>query len=486
MAFLAWVSLVRPIWIISALPAREAFRASLFFAFLFNLFSIYWVAMVTPPGMVAAVLIVAFYYSAILMLFWKLFQIRPLFGCVALPFLWVGLEHFRTLSEFAFPWSDLGYSQASYLLILQIVSVISVHGLSLLIVAVNVLLWQIFRSELSPERRLTSFFAAGAIVVALVAYGWIHIPPYPEEGTVDIALMQGSVSLEEKWRPGNLQHSFDVYDSLSRPNDSPRPALYVWPETSVPSYLSNDYYSRKEVRRIAASSETHHLIGSLSYDKEGDKERYFNACFLVDPTGHFVQEHRKVKLVPFSEHVPYQDYVPFMQKEFLRQYLTFIDQAAVQWWSDFYPGDSMTLFEIPEAGFGTLICFETASPEYVREYFLAGAEFMVGITNDTWFGSSVGIYQHAHMFITRAVENRCWMARVANSGWTFFVDPYGRVREQLELYDVRTLRGKVGLLDEFSIFTTVGDLAGRASLLFTISIVAILAVQWFIRRYFIR
>ena len=477
---------MRPIWIISALPARDAFRASYFFAFMFNLFSIYWVAMVTPPGMVAAVVIVAFYYTAVLMLFWKLFQIRPLFGCAALPFLWVGLEHFRTLSEFAFPWSDLGYSQASYLLILQIVSVISVHGLSLLIVTVNVLLWQIFRSNLSPERRLTSFFAAVSILVMLVTYGWIESPAYPESGKVELALMQGSVSLEDKWRPGNQQQSFDVYDSLSRRQEEPISALYVWPETSVPGYLSHDYRCRNEARRIAESSQSYHLIGSLAYDIKDDKKHDYNACFLVDPTGHFVQEHRKVKLVPFSEHVPYQDYVPFMQKEFLRQYLTFIDQAAVQWWSDFYPGDTITLFEIPEASFGTLICFETASPEYVREYLLAGAEFMVGITNDTWFGRSVGIYQHAHMFITRAVENRCWMARVANSGWTFFVDPYGQVREQLELYDVKTLYGKVGLLDSFSTFTRVGDLAGRASLLFTISIIAILAVQWIIRRYFIR
>jgi apolipoprotein N-acyltransferase len=485
-AALAWVSLVRPIWIISALPARDAFRAAFLFVFMFNLFAIWWVAMVTPLGMIAAVVIVAFYYTAILMLFWKLFQIRPLFGCAALPFLWVGLEHFRTLSEFAFPWSDLGYTQASFLMILQSVSVISAHGLSLLIVIVNVLLWQVFRAELSPERRLTSFFASIGIVAALLAYGWIETPPYQESGELEIALLQGSVALEEKWRRGNEQHSFDIYDSLSQVDDKTRPALFVWPETSVPGYLSHDHRLRKEVRRIVRSTESYHLIGSLSLDLDSDKKRYYNACFLIDSDGNFAQMHRKVKLVPFSEHVPYQDYVPFMQKEFLRQYLTFIDQAAVQWWSDFYPGDSITLFEIPEASFGTLICFETATPEYVREYFLAGAQFMVGITNDTWFGNSVGIFQHANMFITRAVENRSWMARVANSGWTFFVDPYGRIREQLELYDVETLRGKVGLLDEFSVFTRIGDIAGRGSWLLTISLVAILAVQWIIRRFFVR
>jgi len=484
--FLAWFSLARPLWIISSLPARQAFNAAYFFSFLFNLFGIYWLAMVTPPGMIAAVMIVSFYYTGILMAFWRLFRIRPLFGCVAIPFLWAGLEYFRTLSEFAFPWSDLGYTQVGYLYILQIVSIVSVHGLTILIVAINVLVWQIFRSELSYERRLTSFFTAAASVALLISYGWVETPRIPVEGNIELALHQGSVSLEDKWRRGNQQHSFDIYDSLTRANSDSAIALYVWPETSVPGYLSHDYYCRREVCRIARNSGRPHLVGSLAFGREGDKDRYYNACFQVSPEGVIEKEYHKVKLVPFSEHVPYQDHIPFLQKEVLKQYLTFIDQAGVQWWSDLYPGDSLLMFSIREGDFGVLICFEATFPEFVREYLLQGADFMVGITNDTWFGRSVGIYQHANMFITRAVENRCWMARVANSGLTFFVDPYGRVREQLDLYDVQTLRGKVAPLDGFSVFTRWGDIAGRVSLLITLSIVGILVLQWLFGRFFIR
>lgn len=477
--FIAWFALVRPLWIISSLQRRAAFNAAYFFGFFFNLFSIYWIGMVTPPGMVAAVVIVAFYYAIILMVFWKLYRLRPIFGIVSLPFLWVGMEYFRTLSQFAFPWSDLGYTQAYYLYILQIVSVISVHGLSFLIVTVNVLLWQVFRKTVSPERRVTALFASLAIVVALVAYGWIEMPRFPEAGTYRLALLQGSVPLDEKWSDGNQYHSIDVYDSLTQTVEDSTVRLYVWPETAAPCYLSHDRACRQRVAEVARKSAAYHLVGSLaaSYHQEG--KRYYNSCFQFNPTGWIEQSYDKVKLVPFSEQVPYQDQVPFMRKDFLRKYLTFIDRYGVQWWSDFRPGDSAVIFRLPDAGYSVLICFETAFPEFVRRTIRDGAHFVVGITNDTWFGRSVGIHMHARIFITRAVENRCWFARAANSGLTFIVDGYGQVRSELEPYTVDVLLGEVDLLDEFSFYTRHGDYVGRFSFLFTVSIIGILLALWF-------
>lgn len=480
--FLAWLSLVRPIIILSKLKGRTAFNAAYFFSFFFNLFSIYWVAMVTPPGMVAAVVIVSFYYTAVLMLFNKLHSIKPIFGFIALPFLWTGLEYFRTLSEFAFPWSDLGYSQACFLYVLQIVSVISIHGLTLLIVIVNVLLVQVFRKTPSPERKLTSILVSLAIVAGLTAYGWVVTPRFPVDGDVDVALIQGSVPLEIKWAKNNEEHSFKLYDSLIQASADSTIKLYVWPETSVPSYLCNDFKSRKRVGNIVAKSKAPHLIGGLASSFVNKKLRYHNACYQFDSTGIIEQQYHKVKLVPFSEHVPYQDHLPFLEKSFLQKYLSFIDNYGVQWWSDFYPGNSPKLFKLNENRYGVLICFECAFPEFVRDRILDGANFMVGITNDTWFGESVGIYMHSSIFITRAVENRCWMTRTANSGLTYIVDDYGRIRDELSLNDIDVLKGKVGLLDSYSVFTRIGDIFGQFSFLITIGIWGILIVLWLKRK----
>jgi len=202
--------------IITRLRGGEVFKAAYFFGFCFNLFSLYWIAWVTPPGMVTAVLIVALYYAAVLVMFQRIFQFRPLWGVIALPFLWVGMEYFRTLSEFAFPWCDLGYTQSYYLYILQIVSVISIHGLSFLVVAVNVMLWQSLRREVGLGTRLACFWSALGVVALLIAYGWAVWPLVPYQGRIPVAALQGSVPISEKWADDNEDFSFRLYRSEER------------------------------------------------------------------------------------------------------------------------------------------------------------------------------------------------------------------------------------------------------------------------------
>ncbi len=481
--FLAWISLVRPLMIISKLRGRTAFNASYFFGFFFTLFSLYWVAQVTIPGILASIIIVAFYYAAILMLFNKIYQFKPLFGCVAAPFLWVGMEYFRTLSQFAFPWSDLGYTQSYYLYILQIVSVIGVHGLSFLIVAVNVLLWQVLRSEISPERRVTSVLVSAAIVGAIWSYGWVEMPEYPVPGTFKVALLQGNVPLDVKWERGNEYKAFQVYYDLTEEIADSTVGLYVWPETAVPCYLTHDPQCRSEVGDIAVVSKSYDLVGGLGATFVKGKTRYFNSCYQFDRDGRLEERYDKVKLVPFSEHVPYQDYISFLEQDNLRKYLSFIG-TTVQWWSDFYPGDSAKLFRLPQHLYAVLICFESTFPEFVRGTVLNGADFLVGITNDTWFGKSVGIYMHSRIFVTRCVENRIWGARVGNSGLTYIVDNYGRIRESVPIYEVRSLVGKLNSLDGFTVFTRYGDVIGRWSFLLTISISCIFIALWVLGRFF--
>lgn len=482
--FLAWFSLARPLMIISRLKGREAFTASYFFGFFYTLFWIYWVALVTPMGMTMTVLIVAFYFTAILYTFNRLYHLNRLLGMIAIPFLWVGLEYFRTLSEFAFPWADLGYSQAFYLYMLQIVSVVSVHGLSLFIVAVNVLLWQVLRKEISPERRVTAFLSSLAVVALILSYGWVVMPPYPVKGDFGVAMLQGSVPIEEKWRDGNEDYSLELYDSLAQSVADSTINLIVWPETSAPCYISHEIGCRQKIGDIARKSQTYHLVGALgAFTKLGAEPRHYNSCYQFNPNGRLEQRYDKVKLVPFSEQAPYQDHLPFLKGSFISKYLSFIQTYDIQWWSDFYPGsDSLQNFDLPETTYGVLICFESAFPEYARQEILKGASFLVGITNDTWFGRSVGIHMHSRIFITRAVENRSWAVRAANSGLTYIVDKYGRIRDQLPIYETATLSGKIRLLDSFSFFTRFGDIAGRLSLLITSSLIGILLLAWLLRK----
>jgi len=481
--FLAWIALVRPIEIIGSLRGRAAFNAGYFFSFFFGLFCIHWIGMVTPPGMVTTVLIVSTYYAVGWITFVCVYHFRQNLGLILLPFIWVGVEYFRTLSEFAFPWYDLGYSQSYYLYILQLVSITSVHGLSFLIVLVNVLLFQLRRKSVSPEKKITAVLSSAAIVVLLVAHGWIAVPKYPEEGDYSVALMQGSITPDIKWAPGNEEHSYSLYDSLAGLVAADSVRLIVWPETSAPCYLTHNAQGAIRVSEIARNSGTYHLVGTLAAAVVDGREKHYNSCFQVNPEGKLERRHDKVKLVPFAEHVPYQDKFPFLERDVLEQYLTFIETYDVQWWSDFYPGDSLVIFDLPDAAYAVMICFESAFPEYVRSGIRNGAEFIVGITNDTWFGHSVGIHMHSRIFLTRAVENRVWGVRVANSGLTYIVDGYGRVRHDLRLDEVATLVGSVKRLESYSVFTRVGDLIGLCSFLIALSLLCIMFVLWLLKLF---
>jgi apolipoprotein N-acyltransferase len=231
-------------------------------------------------------------------------------------------------------------------------------------------------------------------------------------------------------------------------------------------------------RQVVRDAPGYHLVGSLGAEVKPEKTRRFNSCYQFAPSGLMTQRYDKVKLVPFSEHVPYQDHLGFLTQDFLSQYLTILDRPGVQWWSDFYPGDSIKIFKTDNAAYAVLICFESTFPEFSRKMVRKGSEFLVGITNDTWFGTSVGIHMHSRIFVTRAVENRSWGVRVANTGLSYVVDGYGRQREALDVYTPQAVVARVGRLDSYSVFTKYGDIAGRLSFLITLSLAGILVALW--------
>jgi apolipoprotein N-acyltransferase len=403
---------------------------------------------------------------------------------VAFPFLWVGVEYFRTLSQFAFPWSDLGYSQAYYLYLAQIVSIIGVHGLSLFVAAVNVLLVQAVRKGRLFEQRLTPTLISAAVVILLISYGWIMVPKYPLPGETRVAVLQGSVPLGEKWSPDSEASIIDLYDSLAQSvQDTIKPELYVWPETIVPCYPKHEYACGSRLGSLARSTGAYHLIGALGSRIIDHEQRHFNSCYQFSPTGAIERQYDKIKLVPFSEQVPYQKTLGFLRRDVLSEYLTFINSSGVQWWSDFHPGDSIVVFDLPEARYGVLICFESTFSEYAGDMIRRGAGFLVTITNDTWFGTSVGIHMHERIFVMRVIENRCWGVRAANSGISIIVDDYGRIRKRLGPWEIGTIVESVGSHSAGSVYTATGDIAGLVSLLLLSAAAAILAVKWSIRRF---
>ena len=465
--WLAWFALARPLLLLGPLGPRRAFASGYLYSLVFNALALYWIGYVTPPGYLAAIAILSLYPALIFAIFSAIYKRHTQAALLIFPILWVGLEYFRGLGEFSFPWTDFSYSQAYYLYFIQIASITGAAGVTFIVTLANSCLALALRPGILGERRMTYTAAAVIIIGSSFAYGWVVTPVLSAPPEIRLALLQGNFPLETKWSPDKKDHVFAVYDSLARSAGEKGARLIVWPETAAPTYLLLDKEYVRQHSAGARQSGVPNLIGTLHVERSAGQKRHFNAAVQLEADGSMSAPYLKRRLVPFAEQVPYQNKLPFLKRSFLEKYLTFIKTYDVQWWSDFYPGDSTILLQFDDIQYVPFICFEVAYPEYVRQTLRSGAQFILTITNDTWFKKSPGPFQHERIAIMRAVENRIWLARCANSGFTFFADTYGRKRERMEWYTRGYIIGEVNRHYHPSTFYRQGPVMARLCFIFT-------------------
>jgi apolipoprotein N-acyltransferase len=366
---------------------------------------------------------------------------------LGLPALWVALEYLRTYALTGFPWALLGYTQYRRATLLPVASVTGVYGLSFLAVLVNVAL---ARAILDPSRRLRTLLAAGGIVSALV---WLPglLSPLPAEREhgpeLEVALVQGNVDQALKWEPSMQMATIERYRDLSLAAASRHPALIVWPETAAPFFLRYDPVLRGRVLDIAAETGSYLLVGSPDIEPgEGRAgERYTNSVFLVSPDRRLLDKYDKIHMVPFGEYVPLKPILFFVQK-------------LAYGIGDFQGGRTYTIFHLPQGRFGATICYEAIFPAQVRRYVREGADFLVNVTNDAWFGRSAAPAQHLAMAALRAAENRRYLIRAANTGISAIVDPRGRIVRASDIFVPAVIADRIRLERGQTFYTRHGDL----------------------------
>lgn len=465
LGFLAYIALIWPLDIISGKPFGKAFQSGYLFSFVYYLCALYWIGWVHVPGMVTAVAIISLYNAFVFGLYSSIYRRRPLVAMILFPLLWVGVEYFRSLFEIAFPWSNLSYTQGSYTPLLQICEFVGDGGITILIVVVNILLWQAWKSA-DRSRMAILALISGIIIVVPTLYGAIvlsHAGPVGQ-GSVRIGLLQGNVPLETKWDPQMEEFNLNLYDSLAvaaGPAD-----LLVWPETAAPAYIRDDYHLLSLISATARRTGASMLVGTLDYERPtANTLDYFNAAMQFTPDGRRTLPYHKNKLVPFAETVPYGKHIPWLANLSLG-------------WSDFAPGKELRLYETKGGKYGTLICYESIFPEVCNRYVQMGADFLVNITNDTWYGYSSGAYQHAGMPIFRAIENRIPIARAANSGFSYFVDGFGRVYDKSKLFEKTVIVGNISPRVGRTLFNKLGPVLGQTGLLLIVVLTLILPAVW--------
>jgi apolipoprotein N-acyltransferase len=362
----------------------------------------------------------------------------------AVPVLWVAGEWVRGHLMDGFPWGLLGYSQHSNLAIIQIAELTGVYGVSFVVASVNAGLAA--GVGLGWRRALPGLVATTLVLAGVLSFGVLALRGLDAERgrtpEIRVAVIQPSIEQSLKWDPARRAEAIDVLERLTRQAAQSRPAAIVWPETAAAIVLRRDPALLARFTTLSAELATPLLIGSV--DRMDDpRGQPLNSAFLL--TGQGIRaKYDKIHLVPFGEYVPLSWLVGA-----LRHWAEFI--------SEFSPGRARTIFPLPGASFGTVICYEGIFPELFREFVAGGAVFMVNITNDAWFGRTSGPWQHLGMLPLRAVENRVSIARAANTGVSAFVESSGRVAETLGLFERGVLEKGMAIRSRTTVYTRFGD-----------------------------
>jgi len=379
-----------------------------------------------------------------------------------LPALWVSLEYLRGHLFTGFPWVLSGYAPAHNIIIIQVADITGVYGLGFLIMIVNVALYLFIVAGLKGlPRPLGSLVAVAALLAAVVIYGALRVRQVDDAvkgwPTVRVAVAQGNINQSLKWDKKFQGETLRIYKSLTERAAIEGASLVVWPETAVPFYLERNRAGRRAVREIARQNKVRLLTGSPAYDynKKTKEVDFYNSAYAVSERGRITGRYDKVHLVPYGEYVPLKRFMPFIKK-------------LTEGVGDFVAGPGPIPLAVDGYKAGVLICYEAIFPVLARGSVLAGARLLVNITNDAWFGKTSAPYQHLDMSLLRAVENRVFLLRAANTGISAVIDPVGRPLKRSLLFTEDVLVADVGLKAGLkTIYTAYGDVFAYISLLFS-------------------
>jgi apolipoprotein N-acyltransferase len=373
-------------------------------------------------------------------------------ACIGAPFLWVSFEFVRAhLPEISFPWNLLGYPASVNLALIQLTPITGIYGLSFGVAAFNALLaWSDSATEPNPRRRLAVLVAAAAAVLLVMVAGPRFVPK-PQASHYARAVQLNFPEAAEypsDWFAAHARE-LDEIDRLSLAPSLRKPDLLVWPEAPAPFSFQDARFVRR-ASSLAIRFGHPYMAGVIEWKKQeaasGRPEfAAYNSALLFDAQGQRVFSYDKVHLVPFGEYEPFP---------LIHRVVTSVSDEV----GGFRKGSSYTVGHLPGGySFGVFICYEAIYAGEVRRFAANGAQLLVNISNDGWFGRSAAPEQHLRMARVRAVENRRWLVRSTNNGFTVSVDPYGRISAPLPP-DVRAAADlPYDFRSDLTLYTRFGD-----------------------------
>jgi apolipoprotein N-acyltransferase len=490
---LAWVALVPLLYAIDGLRLRGVFGYSMLQAFVFYVITLYWAViplhtfadaplwMAVGPMLLLSAVEALFLAGTVVGAAFVTRRLRiPL--VLTLPILWAAVEWLRSFFPIPFPWNLLGYAAYRNLGLIQFAEITGVYGVSALIVFFNAVVYTVIAAPASARRlKIRSLSALTGLMVAAMVFSGLRMTQLEHEhydGSLKVAMVQGNIPQSIKWDPNFRPSSFAVYADQTLRAAKEHPDLIVWPEAAAAFYvqpdnvyplaaLASDAEYRARLLELARQAHTPILFGSPALRFSPYEIDSFNRAYLVSADGRIVDYYDKIDLAPFAEYVPF------------RKVFGFFVHKVVVGLGEFVPGERQTLFDVKGAKLAVLICFEGIFPDLSRNAVDQGANLLMNITNDAWYGNSSAPYQLLAMSALRSVETHTPMVRVANTGISAVIEPDGDITSRTDLFtrgtEMRTVHWRHG----GTIYTMVGDLF--AEICFGLSVIG-LVLSLFIAR----
>jgi apolipoprotein N-acyltransferase len=390
-----------------------------------------------------------------------------------MPIAWTTFEWVRTYLPIGFPWNLLGYAAYRNLALIQFSEFTGVYGVSALIMFFNTVVFGVFFAERLRRREMWGLSALTALMVAAVVFGTVRlgeIDDRPSAGSLKVAMVQANIPQTVKWNPAALPKNFRIYEEQSATASRQQVDLIIWPEAAAtfffqpddryPASLAEDAEYRSRLLELARQTGDPILFGAPALELDHRPIASYNRAYLVSGQGQVLSHYDKMQLVPFGEYVP------------MRAVLGYFVNRIVVGLGQFVPGREHTLFDVKGAKLGVLICYESVFPNLTREAVAAGADILVNITNDAWYGDSSAPYQLLAMASMRAVETHTPMIRVANTGISTVITPTGAITARTDLFTRDTEIETVSWSKGRTLYARVGDLF--AEVCFALSVIGVL------------
>lgn len=460
--FLCWISLVLYFTVIYFCSnIKQCLVFGFLFGFIFYCGVTYWFTYYTFGLWIPIVgyLVIFVLVSSVAIYFIYKKVSWPFLRIVLITSVWLAIEFFRHRTFMAFPWGVLGYSQYSYLPIMQIAKVTGIYGVSFILIFANASLAEIAIGMRKVRKiKYKHLLAPLALVIIVLISGnlsmYIYSQKDVDKNSINIALVQPNITFDNKFQEDSRVLIPQPYSNKSY--FKPGTDLVVFPESALWGSIEREKNKSfaNWAKDVLKEENLYLLVGQILWDKQ---KNYYNSVLLYSPNLKILGRYNKIHPLPFAEYMPYPNILGFLK---------FLNIAKL----NITPDREVTLINYPEKGqIGSNICFESTLPVISRTFREKCADIVFVLTDDAGFRDSLASWHHVIFSTVRAVENSSYVVHSSNLGVSAVIDPVGRIMLKTRLGAKGVFYSKAAFIGEKSIYSRIGNLF--LYLYFTFSII---------------